>query len=182
MLDSARQRRRTPAHPAINSSSVAGWCWYFARHRRFHCAFSPAHSSNPWVVVSESSGKSRNNRLGSTCTPPDSTSPKAFRTVLCIKAPNIQWRKKCSWSSTLPSNGHSLPPNRSIRVPSSNLRHRARRMKSRSHFGGNSCPNVCHTSGGCRGSCRRLCCIYSSIFRVTQLNTHLPNSGPAYCG
>ena len=56
MFTSARQRRNTPAHPAMNSSSTGMCFWYVARQRRLHCTLSPAHRSKPCAVVSDTRG------------------------------------------------------------------------------------------------------------------------------
>ena len=46
---SDRHLLSTVAQPAMNSSRTGAFFWYLARHRKFHCTFTPAHSISPPV-------------------------------------------------------------------------------------------------------------------------------------
>ena len=55
--------------------------WYFAEQRKFHRDFRPSQSTNPCVVVRDSSGYSNSTQLSSVSCELFSTAPKARRTV-----------------------------------------------------------------------------------------------------
>ena len=60
-----------------------------------------------------------------------------------------------------------------MRVPTGSFFHRHRWMKSLSHLGRWSRPNACHTGGGYRGACRRVCNMNNNIFLDVHNCPHL---------